>query len=87
MFNFPPRKKEISENNVIMSIKHLKVHMPGEEVKDFSIDIREGEILGIGGLAGQGKLGIANGIFGLYPAEGDVTYMGKSYQLNSQCMH
>jgi simple sugar transport system ATP-binding protein len=79
----PPRKKEISENNVIMSIKHLKVHMPGEEVKDFSIDIREGEILGIGGLAGQGKLGIANGVFGLYPSEGDVTYMGRPYQLNS----
>ncbi|MGQ9855902.1 MAG: sugar ABC transporter ATP-binding protein [Fervidobacterium sp.] len=79
----PPRKKEVNENNVIMSIKHLKVHMPGEEVRDFSIDIREGEILGIGGLAGQGKLGVANGIFGLYPAEGEVTYNGKEFQLNS----
>ncbi|MEJ5257453.1 MAG: sugar ABC transporter ATP-binding protein [Fervidobacterium sp.] len=79
----PPRKKEIDEKNVIMSIKHLKVHMPGEEVRDFSIDIREGEILGIGGLAGQGKLGVANGIFGLYPAEGEVTYNGKEFQLNS----
>jgi len=79
----PPRKKEISGKNIIMSIKHLKVHMPGEEVKDFSIDIRDGEILGIGGLAGQGKLGIANGIFGLYPSEGEVVYMGREYQLNS----
>jgi simple sugar transport system ATP-binding protein len=79
----PPRKKEISDKNIIMSIKHLKVHMPGEEVKDFSIDIRDGEILGIGGLAGQGKLGIANGIFGLYPSEGEVVYVGREYQLNS----
>ena len=37
------------------------------------IEIKKGEILGIGGLAGQGKIGIANGIMGLYPATGAVT--------------
>ncbi|KAF2961791.1 sugar ABC transporter ATP-binding protein [Fervidobacterium sp. 2310opik-2] len=79
----PPRKFEVTDEKIIMSIKHLRVSMPGEEVKDFSINIREGEILGIGGLAGQGKLGIANGIFGMYPADGDVKYKGKDYQLNS----
>ncbi|MFN3328299.1 MAG: sugar ABC transporter ATP-binding protein, partial [Fervidobacterium pennivorans] len=79
----PPRKYKVSNEKIIMSIKDLHVHMPGEEVKGFSIDIREGEILGIGGLAGQGKLGIANGIFGMYPSYGEVIYQGKPYQLNS----
>ncbi len=30
--------------------------MPGEEVKGLFLDVYEGEILGIGGLAGHGKL-------------------------------
>lgn len=67
--------------DVIMSIKNLYVDMPGENVKGFNIDIYDGEILGIGGLAGQGKLGIPNGIMGLYDAEGDVEYRGKKLDI------
>ena len=67
----------------IMSIRRLWVDMPGETVRDVSLDIKEGEILGIGGLAGQGKLGIPNGIMGLYEAGGTVEFDGKSIPLNS----
>jgi simple sugar transport system ATP-binding protein len=56
--------------------------MPGEPVQDVSLTVRRGEILGIGGLAGHGKLGIANGIMGLYPATGTVKLFGESYALN-----
>lgn len=81
-------KKEIREksaNNdldVIMEIKNLWVDMPGENVRDVSLKVRRGEILGIGGLAGQGKLGLPNGIMGLFPAGGKVTYNGKELPLN-----
>ena len=54
-----------------------------ETVRDVSLDVREGEILGIGGLAGQGKLGIPNGIMGLYQAGGTVIFEGKGIPLNS----
>ena len=57
--------------------------MPGEIVRDFSISVKKGEILGIGGLAGQGKLGIPNGIMGLYPAGGKVTFEDKEVKLNN----
>lgn len=67
----------------LLSVRHLKVAMSGEEVKDVNLDVYPGEIIGIGGLAGQGKLGIANGIMGLYPAEGEVLYEGKPFALNS----
>ena len=67
----------------IMSIRRLWVDMPGEIVRDVSLDVREGEILGIGGLAGQGKLGIPNGIMGLYEAGGSVELDGKPIPLNS----
>nr|WP_035379503.1 sugar ABC transporter ATP-binding protein [Fervidicella metallireducens] len=75
-------KRNLSKGN-IMTIKNLKVQMPGEEVKGVNLEIKEGEILGIGGLAGQGKIGIANGIMGLYNSDGEVIFRGKKLKLNS----
>ena len=80
----PAAKKEADAGGrTIMSIKHLWVDMPGETVRDVSLDIREGEILGIGGLAGQGKLGIPNGVMGLYDAGGRVEFKGQEIPLNN----
>ena len=70
------------ETRTIMSIRKLWVDMPGEIVRNVNLDVREGEILGIGGLAGQGKLGIPNGIMGLYPSGGSVTFDGQEIPLN-----
>lgn len=67
----------------IMSIRNLWVDMPGETVRNVNLDIKEGEILGIGGLAGQGKLGIPNGVMGLYAAGGTVEFDGKQIPLNN----
>ena len=75
--------RDHSDAKTIMSIKRLWVDMPGETVRDVSLDVKEGEILGIGGLAGQGKLGIPNGIMGLYEAGGTVEFDGKQIPLNS----
>lgn len=66
----------------ILTIEHLKVRMPGEMVRDVNLAVKKGEILGIGGLAGQGKIGIPNGIMGLYPAKGKVVFEGKEIPLN-----
>ncbi|HEX7878950.1 MAG TPA: ATP-binding cassette domain-containing protein, partial [Candidatus Eisenbacteria bacterium] len=41
-----------------------------------------GEILGLGGLAGYGKVGVANGIMGLHPARGAITVRGRPLKLN-----
>jgi simple sugar transport system ATP-binding protein len=76
----PPEKNQ--DNRVfgepILSVKNLWVDMPGEVVRNVSFDVRQGEIFGIGGLAGQGKLGIPNGIMSLYPAGGEVLFKGKT---------
>ena len=66
-----------------LEIRHLWVDMPGETVRDVSLTVREGEILGIGGMAGQGKLGIANGIMGLHAAGGEVLFDGRPIPLNT----
>ncbi len=65
-----------------LTVEHLWVDMPGETVRDVSFEVRRGEIFGIGGLAGQGKLGIPNGIMGLFPAGGSVSLSGKPIALN-----
>jgi simple sugar transport system ATP-binding protein len=74
-------KRRISDDNIALELKNYKVDMPGEMVKGMDLKIREGEIFGFGGLAGQGKLGIINGIMGLFPATGEVFANGKRLNL------
>ena len=71
-------KREISDEDIMLELKNFYVDMPGEKVKGVDLKLRRGEILGIGGLAGQGKVGIPNGILGLYPAAGEITFDGES---------
>ena len=73
------KKKKIKP---ALKVDHLWVDMPGETVRDVSFEVKKGEIFGIGGLAGHGKLGIPNGIMGLYPAGGRVKLFGKKLALN-----
>lgn len=67
----------------ILKVEHLWVDMPGETVRDVNFEVAQGEIFGIGGLAGQGKLGIPNGIMRLFASGGTVTYKGKNLPLLS----
>lgn len=76
------RQEELS-GEIAMSLRDFYVDMPGERVKGIDLDVYRGEILGIGGLAGQGKIGIANGIMGIYPTRGEVTVFGEPLKLNS----
>ena len=67
----------------ILSVKNFWVDMPGEMVKGLNLDIKKGEILGLGGMAGQGKIGIANGVMGLYDASGKIVFKGQEIKLNN----
>lgn len=60
-----------------LEIRDLAVDMPGEQVAGVSFTLEKGEILGLAGLAGHGKLGVANGLMGLAPARGSVLKDGK----------
>ena len=77
------KRQAAERTNSAMTIRDLWVNMPGEVDKGITLDVYEGEILGIGGLAGQGKIGIPNGIMGLYEALGDVTLFGEPLPLNN----
>lgn len=74
---------EADENDIIFETRNLWVDMPGETIRDVSLKVRRGEILGIGGLAGQGKLGIPNGIMGLFASGGEILFENKPLPLNN----
>lgn len=71
-----------NKEDIIFETRNLWVDMPGETIKDVSLKVHKGEILGIGGLAGQGKLGIPNGIMGLFASGGNLFFENKPLPLN-----
>lgn len=77
-----PDDRTVDHKRIAVSLRNYRVDMPGEQVKGIDLDIQKGEIFGIGGLAGQGKLGIPNGIMGLYKAYGEVKIDGQALNLN-----
>lgn len=74
--------RNLSDEKIALEFRDYHVDMPGERVRGMNIKIREGEIFGLGGLAGQGKIGVANGIMGLFDTQGDVYAFGKRLDLN-----
>ncbi len=75
-------KSDKVSDEIALKVRNLRVSMPGEMVQGIDLDVRVGEILGIGGLAGQGKVGLPNGIMGVYPAQGEVELFGAPLPLN-----
>lgn len=78
-----PTASKINEKDIILETKNLWVDMPGEIIKNVSLKVRKGEILGIGGLAGQGKLGFPNGIMGIFESGGEVFFENEPLPLNN----
>lgn len=65
---FPSRKVEIGEK--ILEVKNI---FRKDEFEDISFDIRKGEVVGITGLLGSGRHGVAEALFGMRPlSEGEV---------------
>lgn len=69
--------RTLSDDDVMLSLRDYCVDMPGEQVRGIDLDVRRGEIFGIGGLAGQGKLGVPNGIMGLHASTGSILLEGE----------
>ncbi|MBR2188251.1 MAG: sugar ABC transporter ATP-binding protein [Eubacterium sp.] len=72
---FPKLEAEIGE--VVFEAKHIV--REDNKVKDVSISVRKGEILGIGGLVGAGRSELVEGIFGMHKLkEGEIIVKGKT---------
>ncbi len=77
------KKEDSDSDEIYLELKDFHVNMPGEKVRGVNLQIKKGEILGLGGLAGQGKIGVSNGIAGIYYTEGTILKDGVELPLNN----
>ena len=70
---YPPKHEPDVDADVVLSVRNLVA--PG--VKDFSFDLRRGEILGFAGLIGSGRTAVAEAVVGLVPRlAGEISVNG-----------
>ncbi|MBU9724730.1 sugar ABC transporter ATP-binding protein [Diplocloster modestus] len=75
---YPARTTEIGE--VILKADHLI----NDHLKDCSLELKKGEILGLAGLVGAGRTEMARAIFGADPLKsGELTLHGKKVKIKS----
>ena len=60
----------------LLRFMNYTVDMPGERLDGLDLDVLDGEILGLTGYSGHGRLAPGNGLAGLYPSEGRITFSG-----------
>jgi rhamnose transport system ATP-binding protein len=61
-------KREVARGDVVLVARGLSSRAGG--VRDVTLDLRAGEILGLAGLVGSGRTELARVLFGLTPADG-----------------
>jgi ABC-type sugar transport system ATPase subunit len=74
-------KRNIPKGEVLLSVKNLST-VDGW-VNDINFDLHRGEILGISGLVGSGKVHMGTALFGALPATGEVTLEGEPLKLGN----
>lgn len=74
-------KRRITRGGVLMSVQNLSSR--DGRVKNISFDLHRGEILGIAGLVGSGKVHVGRALFGAIPASGEVRIEGKRVPLRN----
>jgi ribose transport system ATP-binding protein len=58
----------------VLRVSHLRA---GRRVRDVSLDLRAGEIVGLAGLIGSGRTETLRAVFGADPKEGGEVYLGR----------
>ena len=70
---YPPRVATATER-IALKVRGLAV---GDRVAGVDLDLREGEVLGIGGLQGHGQRELFQGLFGIGRAKGSIELWGR----------
>ena len=67
-------KRHIAQGEPVLRVRNLST--PTQLVKNVSFELHAGEILGLAGLVGSGKVRLGEALFGAIPASGEVTLDG-----------
>jgi rhamnose transport system ATP-binding protein len=75
-------KREVAPGEIAFELRNVSSAAAG--VRDISLSVRQGEILGLAGLVGSGRTELAETLFGLTPADsGEIFVDGKSVRIQS----
>jgi len=74
MSSYYPERIKSAEKESILEVVNLSC---GKHLNKVSFDLKKGEILGVGGLAGQGQSALFLSLFGMLRYTGDVKLNGK----------
>ena len=78
--HYPEKPTPNSGARVALSVKNLSW---GQQLRDISFDVRKGEIVGLGGLDGQGQRSLLFALFGVLKGiSGTVEVLGKPLRLS-----
>lgn len=76
---YPPRESQVKPE-VLLEVDALAA---GTRLRGVSFSLRRGEILGVGGLTGQGQDELFRTLYGVQAGSGRITLEGKSAQIRS----
>ncbi|MGL4676590.1 MAG: sugar ABC transporter ATP-binding protein [Brevinema sp.] len=77
-----PEKKYQAQEQIIMQVRNYISLVPNS-FQGINFDLRQGEILGVGGLVGAQRTELIESIFGLRPAQGEIIIYGKVVDIRS----
>ena len=73
----PAKKIKNKFTSPVLKFSNYSVRMPGEGLNEINLDIMDGEIFGLTGYSGHGRLALGNGLAGLYPSSGEISFKGE----------
>jgi ribose transport system ATP-binding protein len=73
VFSYARKSDQKEAKPVRLDIQNLHTRV----LREISFNVKEGELVGIGGLQGQGQRDLLLSLFGAVPFSGDVKYQGK----------
>ena len=75
-------KRDVSLGETVIELRHVSKRATG--LRDISLSVRTGEILGLAGLVGSGRTQLAETLFGLVPADsGEILINGAPIRITS----
>lgn len=75
-----PQKAKNIDDEAVLRVRDLTV---GSRVRGVDFDIRKGEILGVGGIQGQGQLELFLGLYGILPGTGEISVQGQQVSISN----
>lgn len=75
-----PERTATATDRVALGVEDLQY---GSRLRGASFEVHEGEILGVGGLQGQGQAELVLSLYGMLPARGTITIYGRARHIRN----